>query len=211
MITVRTATLADFDDYVRLQAAAWGLDLAATADQAKIRFATFPEGILIAESDGQAVGTTTAILLSEYDFDRPRSWSDTTDEGSCRTHTPGGRFMFGVDLSSSGLPRAVPYLLAGCTKLARQLGVEACVYGARLPGYAAYHHEHPEVSAFDYLFSWSPDGRFRDQQIRMYTAALPGVEVLGPIPDYFPPDEDSEGFGVLMRWRNPYSPRPVDH
>jgi hypothetical protein len=176
--------------------------MAASNDQARSRFDVHPEGILLAEADGKIVGSATLIRLAEYEPSRPLSWNEATGKGSCTTHVPDGPVVFLVDLSSLGSVRAAPALLGAAVELVSAVGAKNLTWGARMPGFAKYRNAHPDVSANDYLRAKTPAGRYLDWQVRMYSEAIPGVEVVRVVPDYFD-DPDSLDYGVMMCVSNP--------
>jgi hypothetical protein len=207
VITIRRAVPEDLDYYLKLQAESWGQDMAVKELAAKNRFDVCPGGILIAEEDGQPVGTTTVIRLAGYDFDHPMTWDETTGEGWCDTHRPDGSICFGVDLSvAKGQGgSAVDALMAGCMQLVIEAGTKYCILGGRMPRYARYKRHHPDIDPEEYMRK-QVNGRYVDPQVNMYSK-VPGLSIVSLIPEYFD-DPDSLNYGVLLRWRNPFYKLP---
>jgi hypothetical protein len=182
--------------------------MAVARNRAEIRFENCLDGILMAEVDGEVVGTTTMIKLLTYDLDEPKSWDQTTDEGWCTTHSPHGKIGFGVDLSARGarILGAVDALMVACMAKTIRWGVEYTVLGARMPGFAEWLdrnlNQNEREAAHEYLFGRKPDGTYLDTEIQMYSV-IPGNRLLRLIPDYFE-DPKSRNYGALFRWGNPF-------
>ncbi len=209
MIRIRSATLADLPFYLELQRSSWGIDMAVAESKAQYRFDTILDRILIAEEDGQPVGTTTITRLSGYDFGNPMSWNKATGDGWCTTHDPNGTVCFGVDLSIKPEygSKVLDALYAGCGHLVILSGTKYAIFGGRLPGWKRYLERNPGADPETYLWGRTPSGRYLDPQVDMYMKA-PGLRVIALIPDYFA-DDDSQNYGVLLRWRNPFYGLPV--
>ncbi len=206
MIKVRQATYDDLPAYLEIQQESWGNEMAVNERKAKDRFNWCLEGILVAEVDGVVVGATTMIRLASYDFAHPLTWDQATGEGWCNTHDPKGSICFGVDLSATKIhPRGtVDALMAGCMQLVIKSGVKYCILGGRMLGYQYYLENNPEapLEPEEYLWMRTDNGRYLDREVNMYSK-VPGLRILGLIPDYFD-DPASLNYGVLLRWRNPF-------
>jgi hypothetical protein len=204
---ITTASEEDIPYYLAAQRLSWGTDMAAPEEVIASRVKVYREGILVArKQDGSPVGFVTTILIKGYDFNNPKSWDETTDEGWCRTHRPNGRIMFGVDMSK--MPDAPKNdkvyddLLLACMARMIRDDLEIACLGGRLPGYSMYADQ---MTAEEYLFKMDDFGRPLDPQVRMYLS-VPGVKALCAIPNYFP-DPLSLNNGVLLRWDNPFCSR----
>jgi hypothetical protein len=206
-ICVTTATAEDIAAYSEAQLLSWGDEMAAPEAKIASRVDIYREGILVARTPaGKPVGFVTTILLKEYDFEDPKSWDETTDDGWCRTHCPDGKIMFGVDMSK--MPDApkndkvYDALLLACMARMIKDDLKIACLGGRLPHYHLYADK---MTAEEYLFPKDEEGQplpCLDPQVRMYLT-IAGVKALSVIPDYFP-DPESLNFGVLLRWDNPF-------
>lgn len=206
MVAIRPFRLDDISAYLAIQESAWDETMAAAESKLIERFRIFPDGLLVAEHEGAVVGCATFIRIPEYDEYLKPSWEDTTDQGWCTTHTPDGSVLFGVDLTvGKGAPRlTAPLLFMAAMEFGMSLGVEAIVWGGRMP---RYHKVADTMSAEEYLFSTTKSGRYRDPEVHLYSK-IPGVEIRGVIPEYFK-DFESLNNGVLLRWANPIARFPV--
>jgi|GEM_PF-2180890 len=204
---VTTATYEDVDAYVVAQQRSWDDETAAPRDVLLCRLNMCGDCIYVARRpNGEPVGFVTTIRLREYNFAHPPSWGDVTDNGWCRTHQTDGKIMYGVDMSK--MPNVSEevnkILLFHCMKMAIKENVKVALLGGRMPGYHRYSHL---MTAEMYVNERKPSGRPLDVQVGMYLE-VPGVQVVGVIPDYFP-DPDSLNYGVLLRWDNPPFRNPV--
>ncbi len=197
---VRPAAAADLDAYLAIQEEEWHDGMSASRGQLESRLDHVGELMAVAEHDGLVVGGSTTMLLADYDVGEHRSWEDTTDSGWCTNHQPGGRFLFGVDLSvSRRAPRStVTRMMAHLTETSIRLGVEQAFWGSRLP---RYHRYADQMSAEEYAFSRNARGRYLDPEIQIYSR-IPGVRLVGVVPNYFK-DADSLDHGAIFAWTNP--------
>ncbi len=200
MVKIREFRGSDVEAYAAIQAEEWGDSMAAMSDQITKRYEIFPEGLIAAEHDGAFVGCLCLIRLSDYDVSDKRSWSDVTADGWCSTHEDDGDVLFGVDLSVSRYaPRlAAPMIFAAAIELSVSLGVRSIIWGARIP---RYHKHADNMTAEEYLAARTKRGRFLDPEIEIYSR-VPGVRILGPVPEYFE-DPESLNYGVMLEVPNP--------
>lgn len=200
-ISVRQATREDVDSYLKLQNQRWDDDNQASQEQLLSRLKIFPQGMLVAEEQGEIVGMVYAMKITSYDESRSPSWYEITHDGMCDNHDPNGKVIFGVDLSTKpGVgARAGDQLLVGVARLAIKENVAECMLGGRMPGYAEYADR---MSAEEYLWAKNDEGKFLDRQVRFY-AGVPGLRVIKSLPEYFN-DPPSKNYGVLLRWHNPF-------
>jgi hypothetical protein len=199
-IIVRQAVLADIDGYLKLQAERWNQDNMAHRDQLESRLKAYPQGMLVAERNGEIVGMTYAMRITDYDFENPPSWNAITHNGYCDNADPQGKFIFGVDLSTAkGVGHlAGDQLLLQVARIAIAENIKFALLGGRMPG---YHKHASTMSAEQYLWAKDDKGRPLDRQVRYYTS-IPGLNAIKAIPNYFN-DPDSLDYGVLLTWRNP--------
>lgn len=200
MVAIRAFRHEDIPGYLAIQESAWDASMAAAEAKLLERFRIFPEGLFVAEHDGGVVGCATFIRIADYDeFIKP-SWEDVTDNGWCTTHVDDGPILFGVDLSvAKGAPRlTAPLLFMAAMEFGISLGVEAIVWGGRMP---RYHKMADQLAPEEYLFAKTRSGRYLDPEVQLYSR-IPGVEIRGVIPEYFK-DFESLNNGVLLWWPNP--------
>ena len=200
MVTIRSFAPADVPAYLSIQESAWDDSMAAAEAKITERARVFPRGILVAAHDGEVVGCATFIRIAGYDEELKPSWEDVTDNGWCSTHVEDGSILFGVDLSvAKGAPRlTAPLMFMAGLELAMRLGVDAIVWGGRMP---RYHKYADRMTPREYLFAKTKTGRYLDPEVQLYSK-VPGVQIRGVIPEYFK-DFESLNNGVLLYWPNP--------
>ena len=205
-ISIRQATQEDVDAYIELQNERWSDDNQASKEQLLSRLNTYPQGMMVAEEQGQIVGMVYAMKITSNDESKAPSWYEITHNGMCDNHDPKGNIIFGVDLSTKpGVgARAGDQLLIGIARLAIKENIAVCMLGGRMPGYAEYADR---MTAEEYLWAKNSDGEFLDRQVRFY-AGVPGLRVVKTLPEYFN-DPPSKNYGVLLRWRNPFFGLPL--
>ena len=205
MVVIRSFQLDDVAQYLAIQETAWDETMSAAESMLAERFQIFPRGLLVAEHDGAVVGCATFIRIADYDEMLKPSWEDVTDNGWCTTHTDDGSILFGVDLSvAKGAPRlTAPMLFMSAMELSMRLGVDAVIWGGRMP---RYHKMADTMTPHEYLFTKTKTGRYIDPEVQLYSK-IPGVEIRGVIPEYFK-DFESLNNGVLLRWQNPIARYP---
>lgn len=160
--------------------------------------AHFPAGQFVVEAgDGTLIGTATSMRLDLQQALAPHTWSGITGQGSLSTHVPGGAAMYGVNIAvdpawqDRGVGRA---LYAARLDLARRLGCQAFIAGARIPGYRAVADQMgPEA----YLAEVAA-GKRMDPTVTKQMAV--GFEVKGLLRDYAPDPETLGHAALIVLW-----------
>jgi ribosomal protein S18 acetylase RimI-like enzyme len=194
------------DEVVRVEKETWPEEVQAPREKFEARAELFPEGfLLISTPDLGLVGVSTAEIINFDPSNPPHSWEDVTDWGWIRkTHSTDGNALYLVSVGAS--PRAKGLgvgtdLVRQQIEFARQRGLSYMVLGARIPGYAAYHQAHQEVTIEQYVALKREDEALIDPELRFYTRA--GMRLDKVMPNYMEDDPESENYGAIMVWRNP--------
>lgn len=162
----------------------------------------FPGGQFVAVFEGTIVGYCASSRIDEDLAFSPHDWATITGGGFGSRHKANGEWLYGfemvVDPSRRGL-RIGKRLYDARRALAEQLELKGIVFAGRMPGYrrARRKVDGPE----DYLRQVE-EGKLRDPVLGFQIAN--GFTPVKLMPDYLPSDRASEGFAVLMMWRNPY-------
>lgn len=203
---LRPCTPDDIDGYLAVQDEEWGDSMAASRAQLESRLEHVGEAMLVMEHDGEVVAGASFVRLPTYDLEEHLTWDELTDNGWCSNHVPDGSVLFGVDLSvSRRAPRSTSArLIAGALELTIRQGADALLWGSRLP---RYHRHVGEMTADEYAKARTSRGRHLDPEIELYSR-IPGVQVLGAVPDYFK-DWESCDYGCILRWPNPIRRYPI--
>lgn len=169
-----------------------------TAAQIASHHARFPEGALLAEVDGQPVGSATSLRVHLDPAHLQHTWSAISADGMLTTHDPQGETLYGVDIAvrpafrGRGVARA---LYQARFALVRCLGLARFAAGSRLAGYGAHTHLTPEAYAAEVVA-----GRLIDPVITPQLRA--GLRPWCVLHDYLP-DHEARNCAVLMVWDRP--------
>lgn len=155
----------------------------------------FPEGQFVALSEGgRLIGSATSMLVPLEVALQPHTWREITGRGTLGTHDPAGNALYGVNIAVD--PdfqghRVGHGLYEARFHLARELGCQAMVAGARIPG---FHRCAASMTAEAYVQAvlagvlWDPT---LSKQLKM------GFKVQGVLPDYAP-DPETLGYAALI-------------
>lgn len=155
----------------------------------------FPEGQFVAETEyGTLVGSATSMLVPMSVALESHTWREVTERGTLAPHDPEGKAMYGVniivdpDYQGRGIASR---LYDARFALARQLGCEAMVAGARIPGYcleAAGRTAESYVQAVVEGTLWDPT---LSKQLKL------GFKVKRVLPNYAA-DPETLGYAALV-------------
>ncbi|SFJ46926.1 GNAT family N-acetyltransferase [Thermoflavimicrobium dichotomicum] len=201
-VRVRTYTLADYPGLLQVQREAFPPpfpeELLWSKEQIRSHIETFPEGAMVAEIDGEIVGSATSLII-QYTGE-PHTWAEVADHGFIRnSHQPDGDSLYGIDLCvrPSFRGRGVARALYEARKaLVRRLGLKRFLAGCRIPG---YHQVHEQYSAEEYVEKVK-NGELNDLVLTFMIKQ--GMRPLQVLPEYLE-DEESLNFAVLVEWQNP--------
>jgi len=203
-VRVRAARLDDLAAIRALQRASAQHATPWSVRQIESRIHAFPEGQLVAASDGQVVGAAAALVVRWDEYAADQSWKTITGEGFFTTHDPSGRTLFTEEVVADasrrgfGIARA---LLQAERRLARRLNLRRIITTARLAGYAgARDAGSPEHYAMRVIW-----GDIADPALQFKMTQ--GYQYCGILHGYQPDDVASGGHAALLAWLNPlYSP-----
>lgn len=199
---VRTATLDDVDNILKLDNEVW-TDFPASRDMIESRIRIFQEGNFVAVHRGEIVGYLSLQFI-DYDLEsHPTfSWNEITDNGTFQSsHNLAGQYMYGAGMTVS--PRfqrfgiATRLIFAGWSLIVRY-NKKGCLLGSRMPGYAVVKQQY---SPEDYLALKKADGGLYDPELRLYQND--GFSIIGLLPKY-ENDPPSCDYGVLIYQDNPF-------
>ncbi len=201
-VKIRIATEFDIPDILAVEEMAWPPGGAATKEMMTSRIRIFGEGVWVAVYQENIIGVVCfeCIFVNQTE-PQIGTWYSTTDNGFIKnSHKPNGNALFGIDLSV--VPHA-PYGVG--SKLVRKVGEQVVLrnlkfglLGGRLPG---YHRYSKEYSPEDYIKLKNEQGELLDPEVRFYKKS--GMQISKVIPNYFH-DAESQDYGVLIVWRNPF-------
>jgi hypothetical protein len=202
-VVVRNAAAADLDGIMAVEED-WPAEQRAPRSKFESRLERFPEGVFVAEVDGRVVGVTTSCLI-RYDAEhagRFTSWDAVTNDGWLRPReeVEDANALYvvstGIMKAYRGL-RIFPKLFGAQVELTEELGLDYCVTGAILEGYAAWCREHGDVDARTYALT-TRDGVYVDPLLRkLQRLGLAVPDERHVVPEYFA-SEDAHDWSAIM-------------
>jgi len=203
-ISIRRAEIADIPRLVELNHAAY-TDLLQdevvwTAPQLAAHLVVFPEGQLVAETEGRLAGAISTLILHRgIDPLAPHTWLGVTDGGYFTRHDGGGDTLYLADVyvEPQSWGRGVGRALYGALfDLCRHLRLRRVVAGGRLWGYADVADR---MTAHEYVAEVLA-GKLQDRVLASQVRA--GFAVRGLLRDYLH-DWRSRHWASLLEWTNP--------
>ncbi|MBI5356128.1 GNAT family N-acetyltransferase [Candidatus Collierbacteria bacterium] len=203
----------DLEEIVRVEKNTWPADWQAPIEKFKARIAKFPQGAIGVFENGNLVGVSTSMRINfdpNTTSDYHKTWDQITGDGFIATHEPDGNTLYVVSVGVQKESQGNGYgqrLVAKQFELAKNLGCECLMLGARLPKFReslSRQDINPDsLSATEliqkaqgYLDSKRNDGLRQEPEIRFYEKC--GLKVLKLTDPNFGPDPESCNFGVIM-------------
>jgi GNAT superfamily N-acetyltransferase len=204
LLCIRAVTPADVPHLVSLNCAAYPDliqdDVVWTEPQLQSHLVIFPEGQLLAEEGGRAVGAiSTLIVHRDIDPLASHTWLGVTDNGYFLRHDAGGDTLYLADIyvHPDCWGRGVGGALYGALReMCRQHGLRRIVAGGRLWSYGTIAH----LMSPETYVARVQRGELSDRVLVSQLRA--GFEVRGILPGYLH-DWRSRHFASLLEWQNP--------
>ena len=144
-IIIRQARVDDIEAILLVEKKAWPENLRASREMYQSRLGTFPQGNLVAETEGKIEGVVVSQIMHFNSIPDISSWSKATDYGYINnSHNPEGNSFYGVNLSvcHQSQSRVAITLLEAVGKLAIRHNFKQIVLGGRIPSFARYLKHH---------------------------------------------------------------------
>ncbi len=206
-VVVRTTTLADFPGIIALCERVYPDSPCWSESALASHLAIFPEGQFVAldGETGEIVGMAASLIVRWDDYDMTDDWRDFTDSGMFTNHDPeAGHTLYGaevmVDPDRQGLGVGGA-LYEAREALTRRRSLDRIRAGARIPGYGAVAES---MSAVEYV-SLVERGIMRDATLSFQLNR--GFQVVAVVPGYLRGDSESQGWAVVIEWKNPEAPQ----
>lgn len=171
--------------------------------------AIFPEGQLVAELDGEIIGSCSSLIINFDEYDDRHTWDDVTDEGYITNHNPDGYNMYGIEVMVHPDYRRMKVgqrLYEARKELARELNLKSIIIGGRIPN---YHKHSEEMSPREYVDSVS---RHKIYDPVLTFQLMNDFTLMRVNPNYLPDDKASKKYATLMEWNNvDYKPLTKRH
>jgi GNAT superfamily N-acetyltransferase len=206
-VRVREARLEDYAAVRALQRIAAPQRSPCTLKQLESQIHVFPRGQMVAVSDGELVGTASALILRWNDFLAERTRDALTGDRFLGPHDESGLTLFGTELVVDPTPRgmaAARALSQARRRLCRRMNLKRVLTPAMLEGYGRMRAElTPEAFAMRVVC-----GDIMHAPMRQLMAH--GFQFCGVLRDYCAEDADAAGHAALFAWINTFyaPPRP---
>ena len=220
-IRIRQARVGDIEAILLVEKKAWPENLRASREMYESRLGTFPQGILVAETEGKIEGVVVSQIMHFNSIPDISSWSEATDYGYIKnSHNPEGNSLYGVNLSvyHQSQNRVAMTLLEAVGKLAIRHNFKQIVLGGRIPSFAQYLRHYCQKNGISatsdekrykiaehYIQATSRRGNPLDPEISFYQKA--GMKMIKLLTNYFE-DPESLNYGVLFIGLNPFYGKP---
>ncbi len=193
-IDYRHPTLDDVEKLTILEVNRWDEKVAATKNKWHSRITRFPEGMFVAEKEGEILGVIATLLVKwDYPDEYFPTWPEATDNGYIRNHCPDGNILYGVTITvASDTPGVADRLLQLAINVARERGIIARV-GVRIPSLRD-HVEKNNIKKVTHEMARSLANR--DPGVKFFLRQ--GFKVIATKEDYMPHDNDSLDWGVIL-------------
>ncbi len=159
----------------------------------------FPEGQFVAVFDDKVIGSASALIISEENWQAHHDWDTTTGGHFMRNHDPKGTTLYGMDISvhpdyrGQGVGRA---LYQARFDAVFSLGLARYGTACRIPDYAAWSEAHGG-SPIEYCEKVAR-GEARDRTMTpLLRYGLRYVQVLNDYMD----DIESGNSAALLEWK----------
>lgn len=195
---LRLAAASDVDEMVRLERLVWPPEICASHESFSSRLAHFSPGVIGAYVEDRLVGLSTSMMITWTPGEVLESWEAVTDNGTIRSHRPGGSALYVVSIGAeklSNMPGIGAALIQEQVSLGRRLGLEHIVLGSRVPGYRDWNKLTGGGLA-EYLSQTNEAGLSLDPLIRFFTRQ--GLTIQRTIHGYMQDDPESLNYGVIM-------------
>jgi ribosomal protein S18 acetylase RimI-like enzyme len=204
-VVIRNYEEKDFPGLIRIQQECFPppfpSELWWNEEQLKNHVTLFPQGALCIEVNGEIAGSMTGLLV-DFDPQHPEhSWEDITDNGYIRNHNPNGNTLYVVDIGVRPAFRKLglgKWLMFSMYDVVVHLKLERLLGGGRMPGY----HKHANDMTPEKYIESVVKGELKDPVITFLLRC--GRTPVKVVANYLE-DEESNNFGTLMEWKNPFS------
>ena len=203
-VRVRTTRLEDYAAIRGLQRGSQPHAAPWTLRQLESQIHAFPEGQLVAVSDGHVIGAAASLIVKWDEYAVDHTWKGITGDGHFTAHDEHGLTLYAAGLVADasrrgfGIARA---LFQSQRRITRRRNLRRIIATARLSGYGALREAmSPELYAMRVIWGDIPDPAMRFKMGQ-------GFQYCGILAGYLPEDAESCGYAALLAWLNPlYSP-----
>ena len=165
----------------------------------ELQFDAFPEGQMLAESDGRVVGYATSLIVQLEDDAQTYTYEEITGGGTFATHDPSGDTLYGADIGVDEAFRGLGIsrmLYDARKRLMQRYNLRRMVAYGRIPGYNEYAGK---MTADEYVQK-VVNGEILDVSLRAHLSA--GYSVKKVLLDFLW-DNSSLNYSTLLEMPSP--------
>jgi len=198
-IIIRNIEKNDFDAVRSLQQKVYPHMRPWSLNQLENHLIQFPEGQIIAEFEGQIVGTASSLIIQWNEYTPYHSWKEVTGAGSFDTHNKNGLTLYGAEVCVDPEIRRQGIgnkLYKARKDICRRLNLKRIIAAGRIPNYHLYADK---MTAHEYAMHviW---GDIYDPVLRFQIKE--GFQFCDVIENYLVGDNDSLEYATLIVWLN---------
>jgi predicted amidohydrolase/ribosomal protein S18 acetylase RimI-like enzyme len=169
----------------------------------ELQWSAFPEGQILAETDGRVVGYATSLIVQLEEDAHTYTYEEITGGGTFATHDPSGDTLYGADIGVHMEYRGLgisKLLYEARRKIMQRYNLRRMIAYGRIPGYTAHAGK---MTAEEYVAK-VVQGEMTDQALRAHLSA--GYAVKRVLLDFLW-DNSSLNYSTLLEMPNPsYQP-----
>jgi predicted amidohydrolase/ribosomal protein S18 acetylase RimI-like enzyme len=198
-ILLRNLTLEDFEAVTQLQRKCFPGMKPWIYEQFESQLKYFPEGQLCIVYDGKMVASSSSLIVDFSQYSEWQDWKKIADNGYITNHNPEGNTLYGIEIMVDPKFRGMKLarrLYNARKQLVKDLNLEKCIIGGRIPGYSRYANR---LTAHEYAEKVMSK-ELVDPVLTAQTSN--GFVLKRLIPNYFPSDEHSKGYATFLEWTN---------
>lgn len=199
---LRQLRIDDYDDVRKIMDYVYpSMGGAWTREQFEAMISRFPEGQLCIEDNGRVVAAALSLIIDSSVYGERHTYNQIVGDGSLKNHDPDGDYLYGIDVFVHPDYREMRLgrrLYDARKELCETLNLKGIIIGGRIPGYAKYSDKmrpgryvqmvkNREIT--DPVLSFQLSNDFHYKRV---------------VPDYWPADHKSRGYGVILEWNNIY-------
>lgn len=198
-VTVRQITIDDYEAIVEMQLLCFPGMKPWNREHIESQLAIFPEGQLCIEYQNKVVASSCSLIVDFDLYDEWQNWKAIADNGYIKNHQDDGDTLYGIEImvhpDFRGL-RLARRLYDARKELVRKKNIMRIIIGGRIPGYGKHAKK---LTATQYAEQVMQKNLFDP----VLTVQLSNGFVLKRlIPNYFPGDKASKGYGAFLEWTN---------
>lgn len=206
---VRPMEQSDIDHIIEMQYSCFpGMD-PWKREQLMSHLTIFPEGQIVAEYDGEVIGSCSSLIINFDEYDERHSWDDVTDNGYITNHNPDGYNLYGIEVMVDPKFRRMKVghrLYEARKEVARERNLKSIIIGGRIPN---YYHYADKMTPREYVRAVS---RHQIYDPVLTFQLINGFTLMRINPNYLPDDRQSKKYATLMEWNNAdYIPKTKRH